>query len=96
MRRGRSTFVKGVKSISRIIALASTMKETEPVLSRRYVVLSEKIAKRLDVTLPPNIKRSYCKACKTMYGPSTRIRLSHGMLTVTCHNCSDVRRIPVR
>jgi ribonuclease P protein subunit RPR2 len=64
--------------------------------SRRYMEIAENIAKRIDITLPKNIKRSYCKKCKTPYGGETRIRVSHGMVTVRCNECFDLRRIPYR
>ncbi|MEM0156400.1 MAG: ribonuclease P, partial [Thermoplasmataceae archaeon] len=61
--------------------------------STRYMEIAEKIAMRIDITLPSDIKRSYCKRCKTPYSEKTRIRVSRGLVTVRCSVCSDLRRI---
>lgn len=60
----------------------------------RYVTIAERIAMRMDITLPAQIKRSYCKKCKCPYDANTRIRIAKGIVTVRCSKCSDLRRIP--
>ncbi len=62
-------------------------------LSSNCIRVMENIASRLDITLAKDIKRSYCKSCKTLYG-NFRVRLRKGIVTVVCGNCGDVRRLP--
>ncbi|MHB1470096.1 MAG: ribonuclease P protein component 4 [Thermoplasmataceae archaeon] len=62
-------------------------------LSSNCLLIMENIASRLDITLTKEIKRSYCKKCKTPYR-NCRIRLRKGIISVTCNNCGDIRRIP--
>ncbi|KJE50079.1 MULTISPECIES: ribonuclease P protein component 4 [Acidiplasma] len=63
--------------------------------SKRYIILMERIAKRMDITLPVYIKKSYCKKCKLPY-KNERIRIKNGLVIITCPNCGDVRRIPIK
>lgn len=59
----------------------------------RYIAIMESLARRMDITLPAYIKRSYCKKCKIPYGPETAIRIKRGkILQVKCSGCGDVRR----
>lgn len=82
--------------INHLLRIASEKKNTEPILSEKYVRLAERIAKRLDISLPANIKRSYCKKCGLPYGNLTRFRIKRGVCIVTCSNCNDIRRIPYK
>ncbi|MHB1708737.1 MAG: ribonuclease P Rpr2/Rpp21/SNM1 subunit family protein [Thermoplasmataceae archaeon] len=65
-------------------------------MSTRYLSIAENIAKRMDITLPKEIKRAYCKSCKHPYDGSSRIRVKEGLVTVKCGYCDDVRRIPYK
>jgi len=67
---------------------------SEIALCNRYISMAEAIARRMDITLPRDIKRKYCKRCKTLYSVNAHIRLRHRILTVRCGNCGDIRRIP--
>ena len=84
-------------ALTRITGLFQLAMETgDPTLSRRYLGIMEAIAKRMDITLPANIKRSYCKKCLTLYGTDSMVRLNNGLIVLTCQNCNNVRRIPYR
>ncbi|MEM0157477.1 MAG: ribonuclease P protein component 4 [Thermoplasmataceae archaeon] len=74
------------------MALATVNSNTD--LSREYISLMEKISFRLDITLPANIKRSYCKKCKKPYTSSDTVRLKKGLVEIRCSSCGNVRRIP--
>ena len=71
-------------------------RDTNPDLSSRYMRQVERIGKRMDVSVPREIKRFYCKNCGIPYGDDTRIRIRKGLCFVTCGQCSDIRRIPYR
>lgn len=80
----------------RLFELAHARKDDEPELASKYIRLAERIGKRMDMSVPKEIKRFYCKKCGLPYGEDTRIRVKKGLLIVTCRNCSDIRRIPYR
>ncbi len=76
--------------------LAVKVATPDPQHSRRYIRIAEAIGRRMDITLPRGIKRSYCKKCKLPYGENTRIRLRRKTLFVHCGNCGNIRRIPYK
>ncbi|MGC8505401.1 MAG: ribonuclease P protein component 4 [Thermoplasmata archaeon] len=69
-------------------------RQNELRLAQRYVCIARNIGKRMDITLPVDIKRSFCKRCNTPYGSGSTIRLKNRILTITCSVCGDRRRIP--
>lgn len=79
-----------------LFKLAEEKKHTSPELAERYIDIAERIAKRLDISLPKEIKRFYCKRCGRPYGDKTRVRVKKGLCLVTCGNCGDLRRLPYR
>lgn len=86
-------------ALERIVLLHSIAEQSRnsaPELSSRYMTLAETIAKRMDMSLPLGIKRSYCKKCGHCYDTSSRVRIRKGLCTVTCGHCQDIRRIPYR
>ncbi|MCL4345767.1 MAG: ribonuclease P [Candidatus Thermoplasmatota archaeon] len=83
-------------AMDRIEYLFETIKGTDECSQRIRVRLIENIGKRVDLRLPQNIKRSYCKQCKTPYNEDTRIRIRRGVVTVTCNVCGDIRRFRYR
>lgn len=82
------------KRISYLHQLAVTVKDTDRLHSARYIDMMERLGRRMDYTLPPSIKRSYCKKCKVPYGGNARVRLKRNILLVTCSHCGNIRRIP--
>ncbi|GGM78732.1 hypothetical protein GCM10007108_16140 [Thermogymnomonas acidicola] len=95
----RSTFGKReLRAIAReriwhMFDLASV--EDDPALAARYIVIMERLALRMDLTLPKEIKRSYCKVCKWPYRFGTVLRIRRRLLIVHCGHCGDIRRIPL-
>lgn len=82
--------------INHLMHEAHRKKVLDPLLAEKYVHLAERIAKRLDMSIPANLKRTYCKKCGLPYGNLTRVRIKKGVCIITCRNCSDIRRIPYR
>lgn len=75
---------------------ANLKKGSDPELASRYMRLVERIGKRMDLSVPREIKRFYCKGCGIPYGNETRVRIKKGLCFVTCGHCGDIRRIPYR
>ena len=71
-----------------------SMRQSNIRLAQRYVSIARNIGKRMDITLPIDVKRSFCKKCNTPYGPGSVIRLKNRILIITCSVCGDRRRIP--
>lgn len=69
---------------------------TDPAISSGYIRLIERIGKRMDLPVPREIKRFYCKTCGIPYGSESKVRIKRGLCIVTCANCGDLRRIPYR
>ncbi|MCY0851356.1 MAG: ribonuclease P [Thermoplasma acidophilum] len=61
---------------------------------RRYIIEMEHIAQRMDITLPSDIKRGYCKKCKTPYRNQI-VRIKKNLVTVKCPVCGDIRRFQI-
>ncbi|MGP6219789.1 ribonuclease P [Caldiplasma sukawensis] len=59
---------------------------------KNAIILIERIARRMDITLPSKIKRSYCKKCKNPIGTLTRVRIKNGYVNVKCNLCGNVKR----
>ena len=81
-------------AIDSLFTMANETRNANEDRSKRYVLIAEKIAARMDITLERGIKRSYCKSCKTIYGADTQIRLSNRILIIRCGHCGSVKRIP--
>lgn len=76
--------------------LANSEYSEDPEKSKRYVVLARKIGMRHRVSIPPELKRRFCKNCGSLLVPgnSSRVRLKDGRLTITCLICGSIKRYP--
>ncbi len=78
-------------------------KQAEEVFSRnkslahRYVTLARKIAMKVKLRMPRELKRKYCKHCYKflMPGANARIRTRDGKVIISCLECKKFMRIPV-
>ncbi|MHB8372757.1 MAG: ribonuclease P protein component 4 [Thermoplasmataceae archaeon] len=94
MREKKEIEAIAIGRINRMFIMAVEAQLSDPVLSRRYICIMEKIAMRADITLSSQIKRSYCKRCKNVYPGNNRIRLKNKLVRITCLYCGDIRKIP--
>ncbi len=64
--------------------------------AKRYVSLALRISQRHRV--PARHKRKYCPECHSYFLPprNIRVRLSKGMVVMTCLGCGHVLRYPTR
>ncbi len=65
-------------------------------LANRYVTLARKIAMKVKVRIPLELKRRYCKHCYKylMPGVNARIRTRIGKVVISCLECKKFMRIP--
>jgi len=66
-----------------------------PDLSKRYMVLAQKLSTRYKVRLTKDQKRMFCKNCHAYLktGINSKVRLTNGKRVQTCLECSSVKRI---
>jgi len=73
---------------------------SHPNRSKRYIELARKIASRNRIHITKELKNRICRGCKNLLNPSnSHIRIRHTRephVTITCHNCGHINRIPLR
>lgn len=74
--------------------------KVHPERSRRYVEMALKLSTRYNVRLSPEMKRKFCKSCKSLVIPGlnsrTRASPSQKAIIITCQECGHVTRHPYR
>ncbi len=72
--------------------------KTYPNLSDRYVEISRNISTKLNVPIPRELKRRFCKNCGAylVYGANARQRVNSEKqyVIMTCLKCNQKKRIP--
>ncbi len=71
---------------------------TDKVLANRYVSLARKIAMKVQLRLPKELKRKYCKFCYSYLRPgvNSRSRIRKGKVIISCFECKKFTRVMVR
>ncbi|HLD01054.1 MAG TPA: ribonuclease P protein component 4 [Candidatus Nanoarchaeia archaeon] len=88
-------------SKNRIIELfkqADLIFSTDKTLANRYVNLARKLAMKVKIRIPLDLKRRFCKHCYNYLAPgvNSRIRTRAGKVVIACLECRKFTRIPVR
>jgi len=67
-------------------------------LANRYVTLARKIAMKVKIRIPLELKRKFCKHCYKFLKPgkNSRIRTRNGKVIISCFECKKFTRIPLR
>ena len=67
-------------------------------LANRYVTLARKVAMKVRLRMPRELKRKYCKHCYKFLMPGTnaRIRTRDGKVIISCFECKKFTRIPIK
>ncbi|MBT6773773.1 ribonuclease P [Candidatus Woesearchaeota archaeon] len=70
----------------------------DKALAHRYVTLARKIAMKVKIRIPLELKRKYCKHCYKflMPGVNSRIRTRDGKVIISCLECKKFTRIPIK
>ncbi|MGM5480039.1 MAG: ribonuclease P protein component 4 [Nanobdellota archaeon] len=84
------------RAIDELFSLQKKFLFTRPSRSQRYSYLIRRISRKNRVKLPRDIKRSYCKHCKTVFipGKNYRVRIRKKQVTYYCFSCKKFTRIP--
>ena len=101
MTRQRSNNIRPLaeERVGILLRLARDTARSDPILSRRYVALAQRIAMRSGVRLGPERKQFICKNCNSLLVPGincrVRVRAERGThVVVTCLECGQVKRYP--
>tara|TARA_Y100000310_G_scaffold246044_1_gene251145 strand:- start:24 stop:341 length:318 start_codon:yes stop_codon:yes gene_type:complete len=67
-------------------------------LANRYITLARKIAMKVRMRMPRELKRKFCKHCYKYLKPGTnaRVRTRDGKVVISCFECKKFTRIPVK
>ncbi|MBU0457728.1 MAG: ribonuclease P protein component 4 [Nanoarchaeota archaeon] len=67
-------------------------------LANRYVTLARKIAMKVKIGIPLELKRRFCKHCYKylMPGVNSRVRTRDGKVVISCFECKKFMRIVVK
>ena len=70
----------------------------DKALANRYVTLARKIAMKVKIHLPLPLKRRFCKHCYHYLQPgvNARVRTRGGKVIISCFECKNFMRIPIR
>lgn len=80
----------------RIKTLFQQAKQT-PNYANRYVTLALKLAAKARIRIPKQLKRKFCKHCKTYFQKGNyRVRTIKHKLVYTCFKCKKFTRIPLK
>src|SRR3989344_5458508 len=88
-------------AMERIKKLFQEAEKTFPqnkALANRYIVLARKLAMKVRISFPLEIKRKYCKFCYSYLQPgvNVRIRTRDGKVIISCLDCKKFTRIPIK
>ena len=83
------------KRIERLFELAGEESARKPAFARRYVKLARELARKAQVQIPRQLKRSFCKKCNTPFTAKSRIRTKRGFVVYACLNCGARRRFKI-
>ena len=82
--------------IEYLLDMADNVKFKDYELARRYVELARKISLKYRIRLKKK-KYRFCKKCLYPYrSDKIRVRISKGVVRITCLNCGYTRRIPIK
>ena len=95
----KKPFEERVIAMERINILFNEAKlafNKDPKLSNRYVELARKISMKSKVKIPKELKRRFCKYCRSYLVPSRncKVRLQKSRVICTCNNCGRCMRFP--
>lgn len=85
-----------IERIDYLLELAETVKKDDYELARRYVEIAVKIAKKYRIRLRKK-KLRFCKKCLYPYrSDRMRVRISKGVVRISCLNCGHIRRFKIK
>lgn len=86
-----------LERIEHLFKEADLVFKENPKRADKYVSIARKIATKINLKLPKDIKRKFCKHCYSYLKPgiNSRIRNYKSRVTIYCSNCKKFTRIPL-
>src|SRR3989344_6664111 len=77
---------------------AQHMHQTHPQLADRYVQIARRTAMKVNLKLPREFKRRFCKHCYAFFVPSKncRIRIHKSRVVYYCFSCKKYMRFMLK
>jgi len=84
--------------IQQLFQQAERVFSTNKALANRYVTLARKLAMKVKIHIPLELKRRFCKHCYKYLQPgvNSRVRTREGKVVISCFECKKFIRIPIR
>ena len=83
-----------IKIVEKLFEEARLQFNKNPELSNRYVKLARKAAMKVNLIIPRELKRKFCKHCYSylVTGKNSRVRIHKSRIIYTCFNCKKYMR----
>lgn len=87
-----------MKRIQQLFKEAESIFKENKNLSNRYVQLARKIAMKVRIIIPRELKRKYCKHCYSYLKPGVncRVRNYKSRIVYYCENCKKYMRFVIK
>ena len=89
---------KVLQVINKLFEEAKFQFNKNPELSNKYVKLARKAAMKVNLRIPRELKRKYCKHCYSYLvpGKNSRVRIHKSRVIYYCFNCKKYMRFMKR
>jgi len=68
-----------------------------PKMGERYVSIARKLAMKVNLKLPSELRRKFCKHCYNyFFGDNYRVRTKNKMIVYYCANCKKYTKFGIR
>ncbi|AJF62952.1 MAG: Ribonuclease P protein component 4 [archaeon GW2011_AR20] len=97
--KNKSKLKKEVLStVNNLFKLAEVVSRDNPKLANKYINLARKNAMKVNLKLPRNLKRKFCKHCYSYLvpGKNCRVRMHKSRIIYYCFNCKKYMRFVKR
>ena len=84
-------------ALERVKQLFKEAKEN-PKMANRYVTLARKVGMKVNLKMPTEFKRKFCKHCYhyLIPGKNLRVRNNRSMVTYFCLDCGKFMRFKIK
>jgi len=98
VKKKKLTKQEALTKVKETLGKAKALLTKNKELSKKYVQKARKVAMKVRLKTPPEIKRQFCKHCKTFLipGKNVRVRTQTGKLVYYCLECKKHWRMEIK